>query len=91
MALDKMVTKSFNAMRELREKNQPEYKTFGRKKPSENRSMTASHYSNSGGPSGSMVRRVPLTAVPPTRTWVSRALLGVAAPRRSLYPTGLIK
>lgn len=64
MALDKMFTKSFNAIRELGgKKNQPEYKIFARKKLSGNRYMTTSHCSNSGQLSGSIVRRVLLTAV----------------------------
>lgn len=75
-----MFTKGFNAMRELGGKKSARVQNLWKKKPSENRSMTASHYSNAGQPSGSIVIRVPLTPVPLTRTWVSRALLGVAAP-----------
>lgn len=81
-----MFTKSFNAIRELGGKNQPEYKIFGRKKPSGNRYMTTSHCSNSGQLSGSIVRRVPLTAVSLTRTCP-----GSGVPQRSLYLTSLTK
>lgn len=46
MALDKMFTKSFNAMRELGEKKSARVQNLWKKKTSENRSMTASHCSN---------------------------------------------